>query len=208
MKINDAIKKIKESKKAKFDESIDINVLLNLKKSQISEVIRGTFFFPNKFGKDKSIVVITDDEKLQKESLSAGAVRAGFTELIDEIANETFKDFDVVITTPSTMPKISRLGKVLGPRGLMPNPKTGTIVVNPAEAIKSFKGGIVNFKSLPQQGTVALAIGKLSMDDEKLVQNFEAAITAISQEAKKINIPPIKRVIIKSTMGATIHVEI
>lgn len=208
MKIQDAIKNLKESKKAKFDETVDITVLLNLKKTQLKEVVRGTILFPNKFGADKKIIVITDDEKLQKEALSAGAVRAGFTELVEEITNETFKEFDIVITTPSTMPKIAKLGKVLGPKGLMPNPKNGTIVTNPAQAVESFKGGIVNFRSLADHGTIALSIGKLSMDDEKLAENFEAAIVAISTETKKINTPAIKRVIIKSTMGPAFDVDL
>ncbi|RMD76814.1 50S ribosomal protein L1 [Candidatus Dojkabacteria bacterium] len=207
MRFLEAINQVRKSKKRKFDETLDANILLNLKENQKNEVIRGFVQFPNKFGFDKRVVVFAEEVDLQNAAIESGAVRAGSDDLLKEVSSGEYVDFDVVIATPSIMPKLIKLGKVLGPKGLMPNPKDGTVTSEISAAVKKFKQGSVNFKSQQGQGTINLAFGKLSQSDRELQENFTALLLSIKDVAGKFCNPVIKRAIIKSTMSAAYLVD-
>jgi large subunit ribosomal protein L1 len=206
LKIEDAIAKLSEQKKTKFTSSVDVDVVLQLKDKQLKESIRGSVDLPNSFGDPKKVVVICDKSRV-KEALAAGAVAAGLEDIQEKITKNEV-DFDVVIATPDVMPKIVALGKVLGPKGLMPSPKNGTITDNIAAAVESFKGGKVNFKMEQGQGVIRGKIGDVSMSSDKIQENFVIFMKSVFNEAKKLTPNPFKKVILTTTMGSGIKVDV
>lgn len=204
--LDEAIEIILKDKKEKFDSTVSIDIVLNLKESQKKETIKGRVLFPNNFGDEKKIIVICKDENI-KESISKGAFKAGNENLIKELESG-FSDFDILIAETSMMPKLVKLGKILGPKGLMPNPKNGTVTDNVVGAIENFKSGMVNFKSAQGQSVIRLKVGKTSMTKGQIIENIKAVIKEVLVETKKLSQNPIKKVTISSTMGTGIKLDI
>lgn len=189
----------------KFTASVDLDIVLNLKEKDKKEVVRGSITFPHSLGEEKKVVVICE-EKDSKAALDAGADKAG-PELVDEIANG-YSDFDIVIATPAMMPKMVKLGKALGPKGLMPNPKNGTVTTDVAKAVATFKAGKFNFKSAQDQPVIRVKIAKVNMQPEEIKANLVTTLKAVASEAKKFASTPFKKVTLKSTMGPGIKLDV
>lgn len=204
--LNDALAMLPKLSISKFDGSVDIDIVLNLKESQKKESVRGSVTLPNRFGEDKKVIVFCD-EKDAKVALSAGATLAGMESLAEKVEKNEV-EFDIVLATPSAMPKLVKLGKVLGPRGLMPNPKNGTISDDIESMVKSFKSGKSNFRMTPDQGTVRASIAKVSMTSEQIKENLQAFLKAVFSEVKKLNPQPFKRVTLSPSMGPGVKLEL
>lgn len=203
--MEDAVKLLPELSISKFVGSVDLDVVLNATEKQKKESVRGSVTFPNQFGEQKKVYALVD-EKDVKAALAAGAAKAGFEELIKEI--EAGKvDFDVLIASPEMMPKVAKLGKVLGPKGLMPNPNNGTVSADVAGAIQSFTAGKFNFK-MNEQGAIRFRVAKLDMTPEAIQGNIVAALKNIYQEAKKLNQSAFKKITLSPTMGKGVKLNV
>ncbi|MCX5773734.1 MAG: 50S ribosomal protein L1 [Fusobacteria bacterium] len=172
----EALKLVFETKSAKFDESVDIAFRLGVDPKHADQQIRGTVILPHGTGKVVRTLVITQGENVDK-ALAAGADFAGSDEYIAKISGGWF-DFDVVIATPDMMPKLGRLGKVLGTKGLMPNPKSGTVTTNVAQTVEEFKKGKIAYR-VDKFGSIHLPMGKVSFAPEKIIENFKVVVDAI-----------------------------
>lgn len=190
---------------SKFAGSANLDVILTLKEKQANESIRGSIVFPNQFGELKTVVVLAEGEKVN-EAKAAGADYVGLDEIVAKI-DKGWVEFDVVIATPAVMPKIARLGKVLGPRQLMPNPKTGTVTDNVTAAVKSYKAGKIDFK-MDAGKTVKVRFGKLDMEPAKLAENLQAAVDAVRNETRKLGPTALRKALVTPTMGPSIAIEI
>ena len=201
-----AIALVKANAKAKFDETIEISVNLGVDPRHADQQVRGVVNLPSGTGRDVRVAVFAKDAKAA-EATAAGAEHVGAEDLYEKIAGG-FMDFDRVIASPDMMALVGRLGKVLGPRGLMPNPKVGTVTPNVAQAVKDAKGGAVEFR-VEKAGIVHAGIGKASFTDEALAINVKALIEALNRSkpsgAKGVF---IKRVGLSSTMGPGFKVDI
>jgi large subunit ribosomal protein L1 len=203
--IDDAVKLIKERSNAKFDETIEIAMNLGVDPRHSDQMVRGVVNLPNGSGRTQRVAVFARGAKAD-EAKAAGADVVGAEDLVEKV-NGGQIDFDRCIATPDLMPLVGRLGKVLGPRGLMPNPKVGTVTMDVTTAVKGAKGGSVEFR-VEKAGIVHAGVGKSSFDAQKLVENIKAFADAV-QKAK----PPgakghfINRVAISSTMGPGVKVE-
>jgi large subunit ribosomal protein L1 len=203
--IDEAVKLIKERSNAKFDETIEIAMNLGVDPRHSDQMVRGVVNLPNGSGRSQRVAVFARGAKAD-EAKAAGADVVGAEDLVEKV-NGGQIDFDRCIATPDLMPLVGRLGKVLGPRGLMPNPKVGTVTMDVAAAVKGAKGGSVEFR-VEKAGIVHAGVGKSSFDAQKLVENIKAFADAV-QKAK----PPgakghfINRVAISSTMGPGVKVE-
>ena len=192
----------KENAKAKFDETVEVTIDLDILPKH---TIRDTLSFPNTFGKERVVAVFAQGEKAT-EAKEAGAAFVGGADLIERIKGG-FTDFDVAIATPDLMKEVSKLGQILGRKGLMPNPKTGTVTTEIAAAVKSFKGGRVEFRA-DKRGIVRIGIGKASMDAEKLSQNFVVFYNEIiRKKPSDLKGEYIKSIGVTSTMGVGIKVD-
>src|ERR1700729_2976494 len=167
--LEEAIPLIKKVKFAKFDETIEVHMRLGVDPKHADQMVRGTVVMPNGLGKSKKVLVIASGDK-QREARDAGADLVGGDDMVAKIQTENWTDFDAVIATPDMMRAVGRLGKVLGPRGLMPNPKTGTVTVDVAQAVKEIKAGKVEFR-VDKTGVIHVPVGKVSFSKEKLVEN-------------------------------------
>ena len=204
--IEEAVKILKQSARIKFDETVEIAVRLGIDPKQTDQTVRGTVSLPYGTGKTKKVVVIAKGEKV-KEAETAGADFFGSEDMIEKIS-KGWMDFDAIVATPDIMKDLAKLGKLLGPRGLMPNPKTGTVTFDIAKTVKEIKAGRVEFKNDPQ-GIVHSAVGKLSFDENKLVENVKAIISQIiSLKPASSKGQYIKSTAISSTMGPGIKVKI
>ena len=203
--LDDAVKMVKERAKAKFDETIEIAMNLGVDPRHADQMVRGVVNLPNGTGRSQRVAVFARGAKAD-EARAAGADIVGAEDLVEQV-NAGTVDFDRCIATPDLMPLVGRLGKVLGPRGLMPNPKVGTVTMDVTNAIKGAKGGSVEFR-VEKAGIVQAGIGKASFTADKLVQNIKAFADAV-QKSK----PPgakgtyIERVAVSSTMGPGVKVE-
>ena len=177
--IEEAIKKVKSNCNSKFDESIDISLHLNLKKKNEEVNLRTSVKLPNGNGKKLKIAVLCEDSKI-KEAKDSGADIAGSESLINDI-NAGKIGFDKLVSTPAMMPKMGKLGKILGPKGLMPNPKIGTVTNNISSILKSLKTGLIEVKS-DKDGNVSASIGKKSFNDDKIKENFNLFLETITKE--------------------------
>ena len=177
--IEEAIKKVKSNCNSKFDESIDISLHLNLKKKNEEINLRTSVKLPNGNGKKLKIAVLCEDSKI-KEAKDSGAEIAGSENLINDI-NAGKIGFDKLVSTPAMMPKMGKLGKILGPKGLMPNPKIGTVTNNISSILKSLKTGLIEVKS-DKDGNVSASIGKKSFNDDKIKENFNLFLETITKE--------------------------
>lgn len=204
--LSEAVQFVKDSSKSKFVGSVDMDIVLNLREKQKKEVVRGSVNLPNSLGDEKKVIVFAD-EKDAKIALEAGAIKAGIEELVNEI-DKGFSEFDVVIATPSAMLKIVKVARVLGPKGLMPNPKNGTITTNIAATVKSFIAGRLNYKTAQDQGVIRLKVAKVDMDNTKIEENIIAVLQSIQNESKKLVSNPFKKIVISPTMGAGVKLDI
>jgi large subunit ribosomal protein L1 len=202
--LEEAVKLVKKTAYTNFDSSVELHVNLGVDPKKSDQMVRGVVVLPYGTGKTQRVAVIAKGEKL-KEAEKSGADIVGDESLVDKIANG-FMDFDVLIATPDVMKSVSKLGKILGPRGLMPNPKSGTVTFDIAKVVKEIKAGRIEFKC-DSYGIVHCCIGKTSFDDEKLISNCKEMVKAIL-DAK----PPstkgkyIRAITICSTMGPGIRV--
>jgi large subunit ribosomal protein L1 len=203
--LDESIHFIKENSFAKFDESVDINLKLGVDPRHADQIVRGTVSLPHGTGKSVKVLVFAQGEKA-KEAEDAGADYIGGDDEVQKI-QEGWIDFDVVVATPDMMGKVGRLGKILGPRGLMPNPKSGTVTMDVGKAVSELKAGKIEFR-VDRQGGLSSAIGKVSFDEDKLVANATAFIEAIlrakPQAAKG---QYIKSASISSTMGVGLRLD-
>lgn len=204
--LDEAVELLPKLSTSKFVGSVNIDIVLNLKEKQKKEIIRGSVNLPFSFGESKKVIVFCE-EALVDKALKAGAVKAGLEDLVKEIEGG-FSDFDVALATPNVMTKIVRLGRVLGPKGLMPNPNSGTITSDIETAIKSFMSGKMNFKSNPEQGTIRTKLGEINMSAEDLKSNIKAFVKAVAAEAKKLNANPFKKVTLSPTMGKGVKLDL
>ncbi len=204
--LKEAIELAKSISYAKFDESVDVALKLGVNPKYADQMVRGTVVLPNGLGKILKVMVIASGEKV-KEAQEAGADIVGSEEMVEKIQNG-FLDFDVLIATPDMMKSLGKLGKILGPKGLMPNPKTGTVTMNIKEAVKETKAGKVEFR-VDKNGIIHCSIGRRSFDVDKLYENavslIQAIIKAKPQSAKG---KYIRGAYLSTTMGPSIKVNL
>ncbi len=195
----DAIKTLKENTQVKFTESLDCAIKLGVDPRHADQMIRGTVSLPNGTGKEVKVLVIAKGPKAQ-EALDAGADYAGFEEYIEKIKNG-WTDTDVIVATPDSMSELGKLGKILGPKGLMPNPKSGTVTMDVANAVKEVKAGKIEFR-VEKAGIVHTSLGKLNFDAEKLEENTRAFLnTIIRMKPSSAKGQYVKSLYLSSTMG-------
>ena len=203
--LNEALPLVQKIKFAKFDETVELALRLGVDPKHADQMVRGTVVLPHGLGKSKKVLAIAGSDK-QKEAQEAGADFIGGEELVDKIQGG-WTDFDAVVATPDMMRAVGKLGKVLGPRGLMPNPKTGTVTLDIAKAVKEIKAGKVEFR-VDKTGIVHAPIGKWSFETAKLVANAHALVDSVVK-AK----PPaakgkyLKSVTVSSTMGPGVRID-
>ena len=203
--ISDAVSKLKQASKAKFDESVDIAVKLGVDPKHADQVVRGTVSLPHGTGKTVRVLVIAKPEK-HDEAREAGADHVGFDDYIKKI-QEGWTDIDVIIAAPDTMSELGKIGKVLGPRGLMPNPKSGTVTPNVGQAVKEVKAGKIDFR-VDKSGIVHSIVGKISFDEGKLKDNILAFInTIIKLKPSAAKGTYVKSMTISTTMGPGIKLD-
>lgn len=202
----EAIKLVKETAKAKFDETIEVHIKLGVDGRHADQQIRGAIVLPHGTGKTKSVLVIAKGDKAE-EALKAGADFAGAEDMIQRIQTENWFDYDVIVATPDMMGQLGRLGKVLGPKGLMPNPKSGTVTFEVEKAVNEIKAGKVEYR-LDKSNIVHVSIGKASFGEEQLGQNFSALIDAIIKaKPAAAKGTYLKSVTLSSTMGPGIRLN-
>jgi large subunit ribosomal protein L1 len=206
LQVDEAVKQIKGRASAKFDETVEISMNLNIDPRKQDQNLRGTVMLPHGTGKTVRVGVFARGDRA-KEAEAAGADIVGAEDLAEKVQAGQM-DFDRVIATPDMMAVVGRLGKVLGPRGLMPNPKLGTVTANVAEAVKAAKGGQVEFRA-EKAGIVHAGIGKVSFSEEALVENVRAFVGAISRSKPTgVKGTYIKKVSLSSTMGPGLKLEV
>lgn len=205
--LDEAIKLLKETSKAGFDASCEAHIRLGIDPEKSDQHIRGVVQLPHGTGKELKVAAFVLEDKI-KETKAAGADLVGGEDLIEKIKKTGKCDFDVACAQPQLMKSLAQIARILGPRGLMPNPKTGTITQDPAKAVKELKSGKISFKSDPA-GIIHLTFGKASFDDKKLKENLEALIVEVNKSRpesfKKMF---IKNIVISSTMGPSLKVKI
>ena len=203
----EAIKLVKETSIANFDASVEIAMRLNLDTKKADQQLRGAVVLPKGTGKTKKVLVIAKGEaaKIAKE---AGADYVGDTDMLEKIQKENWFDFDVMIATPDMMPALGKIGRILGPKGLMPNPKTGTVTIDTKKAVEEVKKGRVEYRT-DSYGNVHALIGKVSFKEEDLLENLVAFATLIAKaKPSVVKGTYIKNISVSSTMGPGIKIDV
>ena len=202
--VTEAIKVLKGLKTRKFDESVDLALKLNIDAKKTDMNVRGSFVLPNGTGKTKRILVITKT----KANEAAEADYCGAEDMLEKIEKENWFEFDTIVATPEMMPALGKLGKVLGPKGLMPNPELGTVTTNVKEAIANIQKGMVEYKN-DSYGNLHLSVGKLSFSEDKLEENIRAIVAEIvKNKPTGVKGTFIKNVSLSSTMSPGIKIDI
>ena len=202
-----AVPLVKKIKFAKFDETVELHLRLGVDPKHADQMVRGTVVLPNGLGKSKKVLVIASGDKI-REAQEAGADIVGGDDMVAKIQNENWTDFDAVIATPDMMRGVGKLGKILGPRGLMPNPKTGTVTVDVANAVKEVKAGKVEFR-VDKTGVIHVPFGKVSFDATKLVENATTLLNAvIKAKPSAAKGKYVKSVTVCSTMGPGVPLDV
>jgi len=202
----DAVPLLQKAKYAKFDETVDLTMRLGVDPKHADQMVRGTVVLPHGLGKSKIVAVIASGERI-KDAQAAGAEFFGGEELVEKIQKENWTAFDALIATPDMMKSVGRLGKVLGPKGLMPNPKSGTVTDDIPAGIKAVKAGRVEFK-MDKACNIGVGVGKLSFDPQKLVDNAMTVITSVVKaKPSAAKGKYIKGVTLSSTMGPGIQLD-
>ncbi len=202
----EAVDLVKESAKASFDETVEVAIRLGVDPRKADQIVRGTLSLPAGTGRTARVAVFAAGEKAA-EARAAGADVVGADDLVARVANDGFLDFDVAIATPDLMGQVGTLGRVLGPRGLMPNPKTGTVTDDVERAVAEFKGGRVEYRT-DKVGNIHLRVGKASFDRAKLLENLHAVMEEIYR-AKPASSKGryVRAVTLSSTMGPGVHID-
>ena len=204
--IDEAIKLLKETSITKFDGTVEVAIKLNVDPKKADQQLRGSLVLPNGTGKSKKILVIAKGEAA-KAAKEAGADFVGDTDMIEKIQKENWFDYDVIIATPEMMPELGKIGRILGPKGLMPNPKTGTVTPNPVKTIEDIKKGMVEFRT-DSYGNIHTIVGKVSFDESKLVENLTYIINTISKlKPASVKGKFITNISVASTMGPGIKLD-
>jgi large subunit ribosomal protein L1 len=205
--LDQAVPLLQKIKFAKFDETVEVHMRLGVDPKHADQMVRGTVLMPNGLGKSKRVLVITSGDKL-REAQEAGADFVGGEDMVNKIQSEGWTDYDAVIATPDMMRSVGKLGKVLGPRGLMPNPKTGTVTVDVSKAVQETKAGKVEFR-VDKTGIIHAPVGKTSFAANKLVENASTLITAVLKaKPSAAKGKYVKSATICSTMGPGIAVDV
>lgn len=203
--VSEALELAQKTNYTKFDASIDVSYNLNVDPRYADQQIRGAIVLPNGTGKSKVVLAITDKVAAATE---AGADFAGGKEMLDKIKNENWFGFDAIVATPNMMGELGKLGRILGPKGLMPNPKTGTVTMDIAKAVADIKKGKVEYR-VDKEGNINVLIGKTSFETSQLVENFNALAEVIKKaRPAAVKGTYIKNVVISTTMGPGIHVNV
>lgn len=205
--LEEAVPLVQKIKFAKFDESVEVHMRLGVDPKHADQMVRGTVVLPNGLGKTKKVLVIAVGDK-QREAQAAGADIVGGEEMVNKIMSENWTDFDAVIATPDMMRSVGKLGKILGPRGLMPNPKTGTVTNDVTQAVTEVKAGKVEFR-VDKGGVIHVAVGKVSFTREKLLENASTLIGAVVKaKPAAAKGKYVKSVTVCSTMGPGIALDV
>lgn len=203
--IPEAVKKVKETASAKFSEAVDIAVRLGVDPKKADQAIRGTVALPHGIGKAVRVLVVAKPPK-DDEARSAGADHVGFQEYLEKL-QQGWADIDVIIATPDVMGDLGKLGRVLGPRGLMPNPKSGTVTMDVAKAVKEIKAGKIEFR-VDKAGIIHATVGKANFEPEKLVENIHSFLnTVVRLKPTTAKGTYVKSIAISTTMGPGVHID-
>jgi large subunit ribosomal protein L1 len=203
---HEAVRLVKEAKRAKFDETVEVHIRTGLNVRHADEQLRGTIALPHGLGKDVKIAVFARGDKA-REAEEVGADYVGAEDLAERVQNEGFTDFDVAIATPDMMPVVGRLGRILGPQGKMPNPKVGTVTMDVRKAVEESKAGKVEYRT-DRTAIVHMIVGKTSFPDEHLLENYQAIIEEmIRAKPSAAKGRYLRSVVIASTMGPGVKVD-
>ena len=202
----EAVKLVKSLSKRKFDETVEVAMNINIDTTKSDQQVRSSFTLPNGTGKTKRILVVTKTK--ENEAKEAGADFVGAEEIIEKITKENWFDFDVIVATPEMMVALGKIGKILGPKGLMPNPKTGTVTTNVKDAIESIKKGMIEYRA-DKDGNVHTLVGKVSFTEEALTENINAFINeVIKNKPTGVKGTFVKNIVISSTMGPGVKLDL
>lgn len=201
--LEEAVALVKKTSTVKFDATVDVSFRLNVDPTQADQQLRGTLILPHGNGKTKKVLAITSKVE---EAKNAGAEFAGGKELLEKIQKENWFDFDIIVATPDMMGELGKMGRILGPKGLMPNPKTGTVSMDIAKAINEIKAGKVEYR-VDKQGNLALTVGRVSFDEAKLLENLQLVVdTMVKIRPAAVKGVYIKNAVIHTTMGPAIKI--
>ena len=202
----EAVKLVKETSITKFDGTVEVAFKLNLDTKKADQQLRGSLVLPNGNGKTKKILVLAKGAQAEAAK-AAGADYVGEMEMIEKIQTENWFDFDIIIATPDMMPALGKIGKVLGPKGLMPNPKTGTVTPTPEKAVEDVKKGMIEYRA-DSYGNIHCSVGKVSFDEKALIENITYVVSIITK-AKPATVKGkyIQNISLSTTMGPGIHVD-
>jgi large subunit ribosomal protein L1 len=204
--IDEAVALVKQTATANFDESVDLDLRLGVDPRHADQMVRGTVVLPNGTGKETRVLVLASEGK-QAEAEEAGADYVGLEQYVEKIQNENWTDFDIVIATPDVMGQVGRLGRILGPRGLMPNPKSGTVTMDVADTVKEVKAGKIDFR-VDKQGNLHTTVGRVSFTEDDLAENAEAFLREIMRLRPAASKGAyVRSITMSSTMGPPIPIN-
>lgn len=204
--VEEAVELVKKTSITKFDSTVEIAINLNIDTKKADQQMRGSIVLPNGTGKTKRVCVLAKNAQAE-EAKNAGAEFVGAEDLIEKMSKENWFDFDVIVATPEMMPQLGKIGKILGPKGLMPNPKTGTVTPTPAKAVEDIKKGMVEYRA-DSYGIVHTPVGKVSFDNKKLEENINYLVsTIIKAKPSTVKGTYINSIVISSTMGPGVKLD-